>query len=77
MPPSVLYTDCIDRFMFVRRQGHKSIPPDRLSRVEELIEPWFLFALVWTIGGTCDNDGRNKFDSFVREKSFEMKVSRR
>ena len=61
-------------YMFLA-QGQKSIPPERLSRVAELIEPWFLFALIWTVGGTCDNDGRNKFDSFVREKTHELEVS--
>ena len=56
-------------------QGQKQIPAERLNRVEELIEPWFLFALVWTVGGTCDNDGRNKFNKFVRDKSTEVGVS--
>eukprot|EP00983_Pelagomonas_calceolata_P088937 1157259-Pelagomonas_calceolata.AAC.14 len=29
---------------------------------------WFLFCLIWGIGGTLDEDGRKKFDTFMREK---------
>nr|XP_020824636.1 dynein heavy chain 12, axonemal isoform X2 [Phascolarctos cinereus] len=27
----------------------------------------FIFSLIWSIGGTCDTDGRLVFDSFIRE----------
>lgn len=32
-----------------------------------LIEMWFLFCLIWGIGGPLDEDGRKKFDAFMRE----------
>ena len=35
--------------------------------VEDLVEPWFIFSLIWSMGGTCGKDGRVKFDSYVRE----------
>ena len=28
---------------------------------------WFLFCIIWGIGGPLDEDGRKKFDSFMRE----------
>ena len=40
---------------------------DQVKRVGELIEPWFCFALVWTVGATCDNDSRAKFDQWMRD----------
>jgi hypothetical protein len=30
------------------------------------VEGLFLFALVWSMGGTVDVDGRIKFDNFLR-----------
>ncbi|KAJ7552701.1 hypothetical protein O6H91_06G065600 [Diphasiastrum complanatum] len=31
------------------------------------IESLFIFSLVWSIGATCDNDGRDLFDAFFRQ----------
>ena len=41
----------------------------------KLIEPWFFFALVWSVGGTCDGDSRQKFDRFLRNKMQQVKVA--
>jgi hypothetical protein len=30
------------------------------------VELWFLFALIWGVGGTLDADGRKRFDGFMR-----------
>ena len=47
---------------------------ERIARLGELIEPWFIFSMVWTIGATCDNDGRVKFDKWFREKCNDTGV---
>ena len=39
------------------------------------MEPWFIFSLVWTLGATCDNDGRKRFDKWLRETMKEVNVS--
>ena len=36
-----------------------------------LIEPWFFFALVWSVGGTCDGQ---KFDRFLRSRMMQEKM---
>ena len=46
----------------------QSYPP--LSRV---LEPSFLFALVWSVGASVDQEGRMKFDGFLRNR---MDISR-
>ncbi|KAJ7552868.1 hypothetical protein O6H91_06G073600 [Diphasiastrum complanatum] len=32
-----------------------------------IIEPLFIFSIVWALGVTCDNDGRKKFDVHLRQ----------
>ncbi|XP_050390512.1 dynein axonemal heavy chain 1 [Patella vulgata] len=54
--------------------GEKPIPEERLARIAELIEPWFFFSLVWSIGATGDNSSRSKFSVWLREKMSEEKV---
>ncbi|KAK3096562.1 hypothetical protein FSP39_001310 [Pinctada imbricata] len=53
---------------FVPQEGDKPIPQERLDRIAELIEPWFLFSLIWSIGATGDNDSWSKFSKWLREK---------
>lgn len=46
-----------------------STPPtdDGGASGNSLVEMWFLFCLIWGIGGPLDEDGRKKFDAFMRE----------
>jgi len=32
-----------------------------------LVEKWFLFALMWSVGATVDEDSRNLIDTFIRD----------
>ena len=44
--------------------------------VADLYEAWFIFSLIWTMGATCDKDGRAMFDEYIRrimkEEGFKM-----
>lgn len=62
---------------FIPREGEPPIADDKLLAVAKLIEPWFLFALVWAVGGTCDGDGRKKFSDFIRAKIVNEKLATR
>ena len=48
---------------------------NKLELIPKLIEPWFFFALVWSIGATCDGNSRKKFSSYIRETMKEENVS--
>ncbi|KAL0040883.1 hypothetical protein WJX79_008591 [Trebouxia sp. C0005] len=41
--------------------------PDDAEHYPAMIELWFQFALIWGIGGPLAEDGRKKFDAFMRE----------
>lgn len=41
---------------------------EALQKLPDLIEPWFFFSLIWSIGASCDNDGRVKFSDWLRKK---------
>lgn len=47
---------------------NEAIPKEKLDLLPKLIEPWFLFALIWSIGATCDGPSRAKFSTYLREK---------
>ena len=56
-------------------QGQPSLTNEQLEKVKDLIEPWFFFSLIWSVGGTTDNDGRKKFSEYLRERMKEGDVS--
>lgn len=39
-----------------------------MDKLPELLEPWFIFSLIWSVGATIDNDGRKKYSDWLREK---------
>lgn len=43
------------------------VAPEDGEAYPVLIEMWFLFCVIWGIGGPLDEDGRKKFDAFMRE----------
>ena len=38
--------------------------------IEGMINLWFIFALVWAIGGNLHDDSRAKFDAYIRDKGM-------
>ncbi|ERE91881.1 dynein heavy chain 1, axonemal-like protein [Cricetulus griseus] len=66
--------DCFFR-PFLPREGLKKIPSERLSHISELIEPWFIFSLVWSIGATGDYASRITFSQWLRMKMTSEQVA--
>lgn len=42
--------------------------PQSYPPIATVLEPSFLFALVWSVGASVDHEGRIKFDSFLRSR---------
>ncbi|XP_046731532.1 dynein axonemal heavy chain 1 [Silurus meridionalis] len=57
---------------FDPREG-KRLPP-QVGRVGELIEPWFIFSLVWSVGATGDADSCQRFSAWLRDKMTQEKI---
>nr|VZI05919.1 unnamed protein product [Spirometra erinaceieuropaei] len=52
------------------------VSEELISRVGDVIESWFFFSLVWSIGASCTNDGRKAFDAYLRQKMKDLKCFR-
>ncbi|XP_027011591.1 dynein axonemal heavy chain 1 isoform X2 [Tachysurus fulvidraco] len=59
---------------FIPREGEKPPPQDKLDRVRELIEPWFIFSLIWSVGATGDVASRQRFSAWLRKKMKQEKI---
>ncbi|KAK4887372.1 hypothetical protein RN001_003643 [Aquatica leii] len=46
-------------------------PPPFLALLPNLIVPWFIWCFIWSIGATCDNNGRVYLDQWIKEKMKE------
>ena len=51
-------------------------PKKKLDRLNELIEPWFFFSLVWSVGATGDAASCKRFSAWLKGKMTEEKVTR-
>ncbi|XP_071452908.1 dynein axonemal heavy chain 1-like [Hetaerina americana] len=55
--------------------GVDNKPPPRkpfLDLMPQLITPWFMFSLIWSVGATCDQDGRLIFSDWLRRRMEEF-----
>ncbi|XP_029908318.1 dynein heavy chain 1, axonemal [Myripristis murdjan] len=59
---------------FIPREGERPLPQEKLNRVKELIEPWFFFSLVWSVGATGDAASCQRFSAWLRDKMVEEKI---
>ncbi|XP_048343305.1 LOW QUALITY PROTEIN: dynein axonemal heavy chain 1 [Sphaerodactylus townsendi] len=51
---------------FIPIEGMKRMPQEKIDRIDELIEPWFIFALIWSVGATGDANSRVAFSTWLK-----------
>lgn len=68
------YFSYVHRSFFRCPQDLKRFPSEKLSRISELIEPWFIFSLVWSVGATGDSSSRISFSHWLRKKMIAENV---
>uniref|UniRef100_A0A8C9ZPR8 Dynein axonemal heavy chain 1 n=1 Tax=Sander lucioperca TaxID=283035 RepID=A0A8C9ZPR8_SANLU len=56
------------------REDVKPPPRKKLERLTELIEPWFFFSLVWSVGATGDAASCKRFSAWLKNKMAEEKI---
>ncbi|KAM4740185.1 dynein axonemal heavy chain 1 [Anableps anableps] len=49
-------------------------PQKTVDHLEEWIEPWFFFSLVWSIGGTGDRGSQQRFSAWLKNKMAEEQI---
>ncbi|XP_019331155.1 dynein axonemal heavy chain 1 [Alligator mississippiensis] len=59
---------------FIPIEGIRKVPREKTARLGELIEPWFIFSLIWSVGATGDAQSRVAFNLWLREKMADEQI---
>ncbi|XP_026203417.1 dynein heavy chain 1, axonemal [Anabas testudineus] len=59
---------------FDTKEDERPPPQRKLDRLKELIEPWFMFSLVWSVGATGDAASCQRFSAWLKNKMVEEKI---
>ncbi|XP_072521546.1 dynein axonemal heavy chain 1 [Salminus brasiliensis] len=59
---------------FIPQEGERPPSQEKLERVCELIEPWFIFSLVWSVGATGNAASRQRFSTWLKAKMVQEKI---
>ncbi|XP_059505480.1 dynein axonemal heavy chain 1 [Stegostoma tigrinum] len=66
--------DCFFKPLILR-EGEKGPPREKLKLLPDLIEPWFIFSLIWSVGCTGDAASYAAFSDWMRQKMATEKIA--
>ncbi|XP_065685160.1 dynein axonemal heavy chain 1 isoform X1 [Hydra vulgaris] len=66
------FLDCF--FATFKLKEGDSLSSGVISLLPSLIEPWFIFSLIWSVGASCDGNGRKMFSAYLRKKMEDEKI---
>ncbi|XP_069004796.1 dynein axonemal heavy chain 1 [Embiotoca jacksoni] len=56
------------------KEGEMPPPQKKLDHLQELIEPWFFFSLMWSVGATGDAASCQRFSVWLKNKMAEERI---
>merc|ERR1719500_2220189 len=59
---------------YQKKEGDPELLPNQKKRVPDLMESWFIFSFIWSLGATCDGKSREKFDAYFRKRCKDYGV---
>ncbi|KAK7907430.1 hypothetical protein WMY93_016042 [Mugilogobius chulae] len=59
---------------FNPKENRRPPPESKVERLKEVIEPWFFFSLVWSVGATGDATSYQHFSNWLRNKMAKEKI---
>ncbi|XP_055077981.1 dynein axonemal heavy chain 1 [Periophthalmus magnuspinnatus] len=59
---------------FNPKEKERLPPQHKVERLKEVIEPWFFFSLVWSVGATGNATSCQHFSNWLREKMANEKI---
>ncbi|XP_072136794.1 dynein axonemal heavy chain 1 isoform X1 [Mobula birostris] len=57
------------------KEGERGFPIEKLKLLDDLIEPWFIFCLIWSVGCTGDAQSYSIFSNWLRRKMEKEKIA--
>lgn len=52
---------------YSRKEGQAPLTGEEINKLKAVLPASMMFSIIWSVGASCDKDGRSKFDEFLRD----------
>eukprot|EP00967_Tisochrysis_lutea_P071917 scaffold95689_cov18-Tisochrysis_lutea.AAC.1 len=59
---ALVFTIACLTFVCICSAGMEPLTPDEVQTLGRILPSLFVFAVIWSVGASCDKSGRTKFD---------------